>query len=49
MKVGNITVTKEQLFEMTLVCYRSGQIDEARWQLHLSDPEFRKWVESREG
>jgi hypothetical protein len=27
-----------------LACYRSGQVSEAQWQQHLSDPEFLKWL-----
>ena len=45
--LNQIKVTREQLNQMVLDCYRSGQIDEARWQLHLSDPEFKKWLKDK--
>ncbi len=47
--LNQITITKEQIYSMTLDCYRSGQIDEARWQLHLSDPEFKSWFDKTTG
>ncbi len=47
--LNQITVSMENIYQMILDCYRSGQIDEARWQIHLGNPEFKKWVDSREG
>ena len=32
-------------FPLILACYRSGQIDDARWQQHLADPLFAIWLE----
>lgn len=31
-------------FPAILACRLSGQIDDARWQLHLADPLFALWL-----
>lgn len=31
-------------YQNLLDCYRSGQIDEQRWQVHLLDEVFRAWL-----
>lgn len=32
-------------FAQLLACYRSGQMSEAQWQQHLTDPDFRRWLD----
>lgn len=31
-----------------LACYRSGQVSEAQWHQHLSDPAFAAWLKDAE-
>ncbi len=33
------------IYKLLLECYRSGQIDEKRWQEHLMDDALGKYVE----
>lgn len=35
-------------YELLLACYRSGQISERQWQLHMSnDPVFAEYVREK--
>lgn len=33
-------------YDALLACYRSGQMSERQWQLHLEDEVFARWVAS---
>ena len=35
-------------FARLLACYRSGQMSERQWQVHLSDPLFALWLNQKE-
>ena len=44
MMTGKITLTQEEIYELTILCYKSGQMSEKQWQEHLKDKEFAEYV-----